>query len=146
MEQPCFSEVRICLWERVKEKGGSKGNGRREKQRKKKNRRRNRDGERRKTRAVCEWEGQDSTTPWSSCQLHCYLTLFREVSKAQKSFVVLALRTYVTNCLGSRLEISQENRVLKRLTVRSKDQRSGTWGLICKKPSNCEDFSPCCGS
>lgn len=52
--------------------------------------------------------GEDGAAPpLVPCYCHCYLGLFRELSKTQSGFVGLALRTYATNCSGNSLEISQ---------------------------------------
>lgn len=55
------------------------------------------------------WLGTRGSAPQTACWCYRNLSLFRELSKTQDSSVGLAFRTYVTNCLGSRLENSQEN-------------------------------------
>lgn len=71
-----------------------------------------RSGEERETPREGETElclGTQGSAPQTACWCYRYLTLFRELSKTQGSSVGLAFRAYVTNCLGSRLENSQEN-------------------------------------
>lgn len=61
------------------------------------------------TRNGAAWLGTQGSAPRTVCWCYDNPSLFRELSKTQGSSVCLAFRTYVTNCLGSRLENSQEN-------------------------------------
>ena len=67
------------------------------------------EGDAKRTRNGAAWLGTWGSAPRTACWCYRNLSLFRELSKTQGSFAGLAFRTYVTNCLGSRLENSQEN-------------------------------------
>lgn len=91
-------------------------------------------------RAVWDWKGRVASL-FGLCQCHHYLSLWKELSKTQRGFVGLALRTLYNQLFWEQLVNFTRELSSQRLTVWPKDQRFGAVGLIFRKPSKLWRFS-----